>query len=247
MITFIVPNYFAYKALNSIIREFSRVDSECFSMLVVDAGGEEESFHKIETCNNSKIKVYYGLDSGIYNALNFGVEQVKTEYYLVLGVDDIFDFEKLDMISLALTTLKSDIFFLSIKKNNVIVNSIRPDRILSGPPGVFPSHTGGAIIRKSLHLDHGLYSESYQVLSDGLFVSKCLLDSRVRFALVGDVLCDVGAEGFSKRKELLAEYESMLIRNTLGQKKIISLLIYLIRCTKREVKMSFKYLGPRRR
>jgi len=35
----------------------------------------------------------------VYAAFNFGIEQVKTKYYMVLGVDDIFNFNKLDLIT----------------------------------------------------------------------------------------------------------------------------------------------------
>lgn len=240
MITILVPNYYDYEAVNRIISDFDKLNDKSVEMLVLDADYKEVAHHKINTLNNDRIKVFYGLDKGVYDAFNFGIQETTTKYYIVVGVDDIFDFSKIDMILSVLRSTNYDLLFLGIEKSGVLSNFLKPDTILRGPQGVFPSHTGGVVINKELHSTYGLYSDKYKVLADGFFMSKCLLDKNTRFGLLADLYCIVGDQGFSKKKELLAEKEAFYIRNELGQGKISSLYIYLLRTSRRLIKNMIK-------
>jgi hypothetical protein len=245
MLTIIVPNYFDYDRVNFVIEEYNTINFHLVHLIVVDAGNESESCGKIKTLCNDKIQVFYGLSSGVYDAFNFGIAQVKTKYYMVLGVDDIFNFNKLDLIINVLKYTDYDLLFLGIIKSGIVSNSLKIDSILSGPQGVFPSHTGGTIINKNLHDKYGLYSNNYKVLADSFFISQCLMDKNIKFGLLSEIFCLVGDQGFSKRKELLSECEAFLIRNKLGQIFVISYCLFFIRSSKRIVKNILRFFHLR--
>jgi len=236
MLTILIPNYYKYDDLNNIILEFIKVKNAYVKMIIIDADSEINARKKILTHGADNIDVYFGSSSGVYAAFNFGIKLLKSKYYMVLGVDDVFKFNKLIYIINILKETDYDLLFLGIEKSGILSQSLKIDSILSGPQGVFPSHTGGVIINRYLHEKYGLYSSDYKVLSDGYFISKCLLDKKIKFGLLGENFCMVGDVGFSKKKEFLSEYEGLQIRIKFGQSLVKSYYIFFIRSLKRLVK-----------
>jgi hypothetical protein len=155
---------------------------------------------------------------------------------MILGVDDIFSFNKLNLITNTLKDVNYDLLFLGVQKSGIKLNRLHVDSILLGPQGVFPSHTGGIIINKDLHKNYGLYSREYKVLADCYFICQCLLEDKIKFGILDDIFCLVGDEGFSKKKELLSEYEAMKIRIKFGQTFLKSYYFFLMRSLKRVIK-----------
>ena len=245
MLTILVPNYYNYDDLNNVVLEFVKENNACVRMIIIDAGDRISSRDKILTHGAENIEVYFDSNSGVYEAFNFGIKQLKTKYYMVLGVDDVFDFKKLNLITNVLANIDYDLLFLGIEKSGIVSNSLKIDSILSGPQGVFPSHTGGIIINRSLHDKYGFYSSNYKVLADGFFISRCLLDKKIKFGLLGEVFCLVGDEGFSKQKEFWSEYEALKIRNKFGQTLIKSYYLFVIRVSKRVIKNALRLLKLR--
>jgi len=235
MITFLLPSHDDYSSLRKVIQDFTNEDVSTVRLVVVDSGAEENVKKELGTVTDSRIKIIHGEKNGIYQAINRGIAEVETEYYIVIGLDDTFRFDKVCRLVEALRVLQYDLAFLGVVKGERKIAYFNPNRILDGPQGVFPSHTGGSVIRKELHDRYGLYEARYKTVADGFFLCRCLKEG-CSAVFLGETFCTIGAAGFSKKKELSAEWESHLARLMLGAGWMRSSGLFCIRAGKRALK-----------
>jgi glycosyltransferase involved in cell wall biosynthesis len=235
MLTFILPSHRDYDALNNVLYRFYSTDCEQARLIVVDSSDKSVALNNVDKISDNRISFLYEANKGIYDAINRGIKAVETEYYLVIGLDDTFHFDKAGVLVETLRLLQYDLAFLGVVKDGRKVAYFNPDRIHDGPQGVFPSHTGGSIIRKDLHDRYGLYDVRFKTVADGLFLCRCLKDG-CSAVFLGETFCAIGAGGFSKKKELSAEWESHLVRLVLGTSWLRSSGLFFVRAGKRVLK-----------
>ncbi len=235
MLTFILPSHKDYDALNNVLLRFCSIACEQARLIVVESSDENTVLDNIDDVSDSRVSFLYQANNGIYDAINRGIKAVNTEYYVVIGLDDVFQFSNLARLVILLENLNYDLVFLGIEKNGRHYAYYNPFNIQSGPQGVFPSHTGGAIIRKELHDRIGMYDERFKTVADGLFLCRCL-KAGCAVGLLGETYCSVGAGGYSKQKELSAEWESHLVRQLLGTNLLYSVSLFCFRAGKRLLK-----------
>ena len=235
LLTIILLSHNNDNNLLEIINNFILNSPNC-NLLIADSGKERKNI--IESIkHDSKIKIIFNENKGIYASLNNALKKIETEYYLVLGLDDILDFSVLKKFIISLKKDKVDLLFAGVIKagRKLLFLDKNKRSILNGPAGTFPSHTGGIAIKKELHSKFGDYSLDFKVISDLFFISSCFLGN-CSSRIYKDFLSEIGAKGFSKKNEDLAEYESMIIRNKFGASKTKSFFIYLLRINKRKLK-----------
>jgi hypothetical protein len=132
---------------------------------------------------------------GIYASYNSGIKIVKTDYYLIFGDDDKFCGDALFLRSILIGN-SFDLFVFDVVKNNRIIKGYFPAKIFSSVLGVFPSHSGGMIIKKSLHSEFGFYENIFKYLADQFFLIQCILNNK-RIKYVPYIISNIGSEGFS--------------------------------------------------
>ncbi len=227
--------------LKEIIKKFIENSPEC-KLLIIDSSRPRDEINSLIKPNDN-IQIYYEKNKGIYSSLNTAIKIISTPYYLVLGLDDDINFKILKLFLISLKETRVDILFAGVKKLDKKLLYLKPYKktILNGPDKVFPSHTGGIAIRKYLHEENGYYDESLKITADLLFISNCLINN-CTFKLFKGYLTKIGAAGYSKKNEYLAEYESMIVRNRLGANKLISFFRYCIRVNKRKLKNFLAFL-----
>tara|TARA_B100000242_G_scaffold290606_1_gene262318 strand:- start:636 stop:1364 length:729 start_codon:yes stop_codon:yes gene_type:complete len=226
--------------LISFLESFRNASPKC-QLLVMDYGRKRKLFNTFIN-EKEKIQIIHNQNKGIYTSINKSLELIKTDYYLVLGLDDQLELGLIDSLQKTLYETKVDLLFAGVTKANKNLLFLKTDKktILNGPTGVFPSHTGGIAIRKKLHDQFGKYSLDFKVTADLFFISICLKGGSTS-KLFKNYLCNVGSQGFSKKNELLAEYECFIIRNMLGASRIKSFLILIFRLSKRIIKKSLRF------
>lgn len=235
MITFVLLSHQNTKSLQERINEFLECSSNLIRLLIVESGMRDDILPSLSPIHDPRIEFIFGEKSGIYPSMNHAISNVRTEYYIVVGLDDEFNYFNVAGICDCLNSNHFDILFLGVKKGLSELVFFNPEKISSGPQGIFPSHTGGAVIRTNLHYIYGKYDEEYTVVADGLFLLRCLKGG-VLTSLYPVICCNVGYQGFSKKKELLAEWESYKVRRTIGVNFSSSYGLFLFRVSRRIVK-----------
>lgn len=235
ILTFILLSHECDEKLVDIISKFIYYSPTSCVLHVIDSGVPRNTLNENLTGCAANVRFFYGLNFGIYHAINQAINYVATEYYMVLGLDDNFNFNGMKNFVSKLERREIDLLFCGVIKNNKKLMYFRPEYTLKGPQGVFPSHTGGVAIRTNLHERFGKYDERFTVVADLFFLGKCMRGG-VRVELHNEYLAEIGGSGFSKRHEFIAEIESMRVRVELGLPYFLSWMICVKRIAQRAIK-----------
>lgn len=138
-----------YKNCEHIIIDGASTDS---TISIIDGYGE-------------KIEIWISEpDSGIYNALNKGINLSRGRFYVPLGCDDI----------LLPTGIEK---MMHHAKDNLIVYGKVQVRDKNGLPlNISRNHSAGMLISKAAHDTYGLYDESYRIAADTKFIELVARD-----------------------------------------------------------------------
>jgi glycosyltransferase involved in cell wall biosynthesis len=163
--------------------------------------------------HSPNIQIITSQKKGIYASYNVGIKNSRNEFYLILGDDDYL-ISNSKVISSVVGTVDSDIAVFDVVKKYKIVSGFFPRRINSTVLGIFPSHTGGMLIKKSLHSELGYYDEELKYLSDQLFLINCI-QQRKSILHFNIIMSIIGSQGISS-SYLATLVELRLIIKKLG-------------------------------
>jgi hypothetical protein len=235
LLTIILLSHNCDEKLELAIQKFINVRPNSCVLYIADSGFSRKIGKFAPSDFGESILLQHGLCNGIYNSINWAIERISTEYYMVLGLDDNFDFKLAEPFVNKLENRQVDLLFCGVIKNNKKLMYLRPEFTLKGPQGVFPSHTGGVAIRTRLHERFGKYDERFTVVADLFFLGKCIIGG-AKAELHNEYLAEIGGSGFSKKHEFTAEIESMRVRVELGASYLESGTICVQRLARRAIK-----------
>ena len=178
---------------------------------------------------NIKIKSRFLIKRGnIYQALNYGIKSLKTNFYLFIGADDLFlkkSFKILnDATQEAIKKKFSIIIFRAHDKNNI---------------GFFWGGfnlSGGIIINKIIHKKFGFFSEDYNISSDLDFfyrLKKNNSEKKKKVLIIKKQIIKIGKNGLSSVKYAEAILEKIDIERKYKKNNLLiifikNFIIYLI-------------------
>ena len=88
--TIIVPAYNEGAVIVNAIKSLLKIDYPNFEILIVDDGSTDNTFENVIGLEEeSKVRVIYKPNSGKSEALNFGIEQAKGDYYVCVDADSV--------------------------------------------------------------------------------------------------------------------------------------------------------------
>ena len=188
-----------------------------YQWIIIDGGSNEDIRNFIKkVCSTIKLNIEF-IDlkgSNIYSALNFGIENCKSDYYLTIGCDDILEKMSLNLFSSQIKE-NTDIAVANVKKGSkfITVNKISPNFInYFGATKIVTNHSVGCLIRKSLHNQLGLYDTKYKYLADEEFLLKAYL-KKYNFQIMDFNAGYVGNNGLTSNRKLECIFEHFTIIN----------------------------------
>lgn len=181
--------------MQSIIEQ----EYENYEVWIIDGGsndGSQDFFKTLPKLFNTVSEK----DSGIYNAMNKGIDRSSGEWLYFMGADDVFYTN--DVLS---TIAKQSITTEKVILGNIMME----DQLLTSNPKMLSSdfsrmlwlkntvHHQGAFYHKDLFIDTR-YDETLKVLSDYKFNLK-LYQENIAFAKANKTIACCGNNGISKR------------------------------------------------
>jgi glycosyltransferase involved in cell wall biosynthesis len=149
-----------------------------FEFIIIDGGSKDGSLEVIKE-NETLIDYWVSeKDSGIYNAMNKGINKASGKYILFLNSGDYLLSK--DALSIDFKTITQDIVYghLTHNNNNVLNTSAYKDNIDLGFFFVSTLPHGSTFIRRELFLNYGLYKTDYIIVSDWIFfLERIVIDS----------------------------------------------------------------------
>ena len=178
---------------------------------------------------NIKIKYRFLIRWGnIYQALNYGIKSLKTNFYLFIGADDFFLKKSFKILNEATQEAKK-------KKYSIIIFETHVKNIIGFFWGGF-NLSGGIIINKIIHKKFGFFSEDYNISSDLDFyhrLKKNSFETKYNVHIIKKKICKIGKKGVSSTKYVESILEKIDIerkfkKNNLLIAYIKNFIIYII-------------------
>lgn len=182
-----------------------------FEYIVIDGGSTDESLSIIQKYKNQISHCTSESDTGIFNAMNKGVEVAKGEYLLFLNSGDILTSSKALSDFIGHEKFKGDIIYGDYKFKSG--EKVYPDMLY---PSYFMRSSlphQSTLFNKSVFEKIGGYDETYAIISDRAFYLKCFLSDQFQFTHIAYFLTLFDLEGVSNnidyRKKKIEEDERM--------------------------------------
>lgn len=206
IITVVTATHNAAAELPGLIASLRAQTDRGFDWVVIDGASADATPRLLAEAGDVVTRWVSEPDFGIYDALNKALRTVTQGYYLVLGADDRLDPEAIATYRAEALRSGADIVTAAVAVDDAVVRPRRGQRIRSGPPLV-SCHSVGALIRRSLHDEVGLYSRRYPIAADTHFLLQVERAGK-RVAIVDKVVGRFATSGVSGRDLLGALCES---------------------------------------
>jgi glycosyltransferase involved in cell wall biosynthesis len=175
MITVITATFNAAKHLPRLAQSLRKQSCKNFNWIIADGGSTDDTLSIIKENDDIVSTVIFGPDFGIYDALNKAILKVNTEYYLVLGADDVLHTTAIEFYLKSIKQSGADIITAQVATSKNV--KLLPGRGKSwryGHLAYVSQHAVGSLIKKALHEHVGQYSRLYPIAADRHFLLKAI-------------------------------------------------------------------------
>lgn len=179
LLSIITINYNDKIGLEKTVKSVVDQSYPTFEFIVIDGNSSDGSLGVLERYDSTIDFWLFEPDSGIYNAMNKGIQKATGEYLLFLNSGDVLNGETALMSFIKSENFEGDIIYGDYKFNNG--GKVYPDEL--SPLSFFKSSLPhqSTFIKRSLFSEFGLYNEALKIVSDWEFFIKCYLSGKVQF------------------------------------------------------------------
>jgi glycosyltransferase involved in cell wall biosynthesis len=212
-ITIITINFNDAIGLQNTMESVLYQSSSNFDYIVIDGGSQDES---LEVIKSHQKKLHFWVsekDRGIYNAMNKGVKQVKTEYVLFLNSGDTFYSKNvISHLEKLVSEASKDLIYGNLNilattpyiKNYVDTFTFRYFLKESLP---FPA----SLIKKSLIEKVGYFDENLKIIADWKFYLQIFSCFKIDYFHTQEVLVNFDLKGISSNSPDLIKFEKQKV------------------------------------
>jgi glycosyltransferase involved in cell wall biosynthesis len=214
MITILTATYNVKHHLPQLIESLRAQADTNFHWIVVDGNSSDGTVALLHSIQDLNITVISEPDFSIYDALNKGLALIKTEYYLVVGADDILYPEAVAQYNAQADLHQADIITAPIhlgEKQGLTRTPSSQWSWTGGIHSVISNHSVGTLIRKDLHHTYGNYSNRFSIAADMLFLLRAYRGG-AQIARIDTIVGKFQYGGISSRYTLQSIFESTVIR-----------------------------------
>ncbi|MBO6183461.1 MAG: glycosyltransferase [Chryseobacterium sp.] len=203
-LSIITINYNNATGLEKTLKSLINQNSKDFEYIIVDGNSTDESKRIIDTNKNHIDKWISEKDSGVYNAMNKGIEMANGDYLLFLNSGDMLANSHVLNKILPLLENNSDIIYgnLIYSLNEVPQTLFTPSKKinLSYFLNSFLPHPS-SFIKKSLFQRIGFYNEKFKIISDWEFFLRAIVVNKASYLHIDEVISDFDNSGISSNSE----------------------------------------------
>lgn len=175
---------------HGLIRTLQSVTDQTFGdyeLIVIDGLSNDGSKEVIESYSDEISYWISEEDSGVYNAMNKGIDKAKGDYCLFLNSGDYLASRNILEIIFGLK-LNQDILYGKIELKGKVLSFPEELSLYNLRWGVLPHQA--SFIRKSLFVTYGYYTEKYKIASDWEFWLKTIVINNCSYKYI-DLLITV--------------------------------------------------------
>ena len=205
------------ETIDSVLSQTARNQLE---YIVVDGGAQDGSKEMLEAVYNDNIDKWVSeLDSGIYNAMNKGVQMASGDYCLFLNSGDVLhgsnaiadvinDIQGEDLI-IGKTVMLGEGSFMTAKE---------PITLLSLYENSIPHNA--TFIKRQLLIDHP-YDEKFRIVSDWKFFVETIILHTSSYRIIDNVIADFDCTGLSSKNRDWCQEERQIVFKELFPSRVM--------------------------
>jgi glycosyltransferase involved in cell wall biosynthesis len=219
----------AARDLPRLITSLRNQTDRVFDLVVIDGGSQDETTRILA---DSQDLVTYSIsepDQGFYDALNKGIRALRTEYYVVLGADDVLYPDAIADFKAATQGATVDVVVAAVKAGSKVRRGFHRARAWLGHPAMVTSHSVGMLFRTRLHERFGSYSTRYPLMADGHFIKRVCTAADVSVAEGNFVAGEFSMHGFSNRNFVRTLCETWQVQLETGENPLLQYLLFQLR------------------
>lgn len=236
MISIVTAVYNSEGCIQHLIDSLLAQSEKEFEWVVVDGGSSDRTVEIISGYSGQiNLKVLSEPDFGIYDALNKGIKLSSSDYYLVVGSDDVLSPNCIEQYSKAIKEHK-DIDFVTgnVKYGNRTLTVKNTSSAISGAWSFVTCHSVGLVVRRSLHEQFGYYSRYFPIAADQLFIKKAVLGG-AKVKMLDFIAGEFGQDGLSSSNVLGHITETFRVQYETERFKTLQIMLFVMRLVKNKL------------
>lgn len=215
-VSIITVTYNSASTIEDTLQSVSRQTYADIEHIVVDGASKDGTVEIIKRYEEGIARWISEPDSGIYDAMNKGIEMASGEIIGILNSDDLYAYDRVIEDIVALFQEKNpkvvfaDLWYVKPNDLDYVVRrfssqSFRPDLMAYG---IAPAHPT-CFVHKSVFEEYGSYKTDYNISADFEFLVRIFKDRKVPYHYFPKVLIKMRMGGISTRN-----WQSLLMSNT---------------------------------
>lgn len=226
-ISIITATFNAASALPGLIKSLRKQTDRDFEWIIVDGGSTDSTVDLLRQSGDLVTSMVSEPDFGIYHALNKGIRMCRSDYYLVLGADDLLFTEAVARFRAHALESKADIISAGISINGNVSYGHSGKSWLHGMFAYVSGHSVGTLIRRELHDRFGEYSRRFPVAADMYFLKRVCQDPDTVIARPAFVAGEHGTEGISRVDKAATFCDCFRVQLETESGKLLQILLFI--------------------
>lgn len=215
--------------IGGLIASLRRQTDNDFTWIVADSNSSDETLDKVQCSGLKDVRVSSEPDFSIYDAINRSLRLCTSDYYIVLGADDILAPNAIADFRKAAGDGSAAMVVAAVDTFGAVRRPLAGKRWLRGGNAITASHSVGTLIRRDLHDRLGFYSNRYVNAADMHFVLKVADDPDLQIVAAPFVAGHFSNDGISSTDILssLSDFFRLQIAN--GESVALQSALYGLR------------------
>lgn len=233
-ISIITATFNSEKFVSGLISCLRQQSSINFEWIVADGGSTDRTLKLLGDVDDIDLVIDSRPDHGIYDAINRALGLATGDYYVVVGSDDVLYPDAIERMYDALDKYENtDVIVFGVKFGDELRTAYwRPASGWLGASHVVTAHSVGMLIRKSLHQVVGVYSLSFPLCAEALFIKRLLLLPQFRIATCASVVGEFNLDGASNSNTARGLCEGYLVQLSTEHSAMLQTLLFILRVSK---------------
>ena len=209
--SFLMPTFNSQEFIEDALNSLMRQTYHQFEVIIQDAGSSDATLSILKTYNDKRIRIFSEKDSGIYDALNKGIEKSIGKYVGILHSDDILrDEHTLERLADTIELSKSDFIYCDlVYVDRADVSKVhriwKAGKFTSDKLrwGWMPPHPT-TLVKREVFDRYGRYNPQFKICGDYDFMVRILSQSELTVTYHPDVVTLMRTGGTSNNSILPA-------------------------------------------
>lgn len=230
LVTILTPTLNASNVIRKLIRSLEAQTYKNFKWLIKDGGSDDDTIRIIKN-SSLDFEIISIPDSSIFEAINSGIDYIKTPLYIFVGADDTLTKDAIKNFY-SVYDDKIKMYFFAYQYGDRICYPQKKLGFLYGQRGCASSHTVGTFIHKELHKEFGKFNLKFPICADSLFIKQIVYSKKVKLLYSNFLNGQFTPGGYSSKNTIKYLNEFFEVQLLTERYKLFQIIIHFIRLIK---------------